>query len=140
MQPIIITWQRLVDEQGQTCGRCGDTEQELVKAVRFLTKALAPVGLVFSLEKQALSPGEFARDPLQSNRITIDGRGLEEWLDAEVGQSPCCGPCGDSQCRTLKVAATLYETIPAELIIKAGLKAAYEKVAKSGPPPHGPRR
>ncbi len=135
MQPITITWQRLVDGQGQTCDRCADTEQELVKAVRFLTKALAPVGIVFSLEQQALSQEDFARDPLRSNQIRIDGRDLEEWLAAEVGQSTCCGPCGDAQCRTLKVDEQVYEAIPAELIIKAGLKAAYQKVTRPGPKP-----
>ncbi len=137
MKPIHITWQRLVDEQGQTCDRCGDTEQELVKSLRFLTKALAPVGIVFSLEKEALSQAEFAKDPLRSNRILIDGRDLEEWLAAEVGQSACCGPCGDAQCRTLKVGGKIYESIPAELIIQAGLKAAYRKATKQQP--RGPR-
>jgi hypothetical protein len=130
MQPITITWQRLVDEDGQTCARCGGTEQELVKAVRFLTKALAPVGIVFSLEQVELSQEEFAKDPLQSNRILVDGRDLAVWLEGQVGQSPCCGPCGDSQCRTLTVGGQVHETIPAEVIIQAGLKAAYQKATK----------
>lgn len=132
MQPVTIIWQRLVDEQGRTCDRCGATEQELIKALRFLTKAFAPVGLSFTLEQEALSPAEFAQDPLRSNRILIDGRGLEELLGAEVGQSPCCGPCGDSPCRTLTMDQRVYETIPAELIIQAGLKAAYARATQAG--------
>jgi len=132
MHPIVITWQRLVDEQGRTCDRCGATEQELFKALRFLTKALGPVGLSFTLEQEALSPAEFSLEPLRSNRILIDGRELEQWLGAEVGQSPCCGPCGDTECRTLKLADRVYETIPAELIIQAGLKAAYARATHPG--------
>lgn len=132
MQPISIIWQRLVDEQGETCERCGATGQELIKALRFLSKALAPVGLSFTLEEQALSPVEFAQDPLRSNRILIDGRELGEWLGAEVGQSPCCGPCGEAQCRTLTLDQRVYETIPAELIIQAGLKAAYARATRAG--------
>lgn len=132
MQPISIIWQRLVDEQGETCERCGATEQELIKALRFLTKALGPVGLSFTLESQALSPAEFAQDPLQSNRILIDGRELGEWLGAKEGQSPCCGPCGEAQCRTLTLDQRVYETIPAELIIQAGLKAAYARATRAG--------
>ncbi len=132
MHPVTIIWQRLVDEQGETCERCGATEQELLKALRFLTKAFSPVGLSFTLESQALSPAEFAQDPLRSNRILIDGRELEEWLAAEVGQSPCCGPCGEAQCRTLTLDNRTYETIPAELIIQAGLKAAYARAQSAG--------
>lgn len=134
MQPIIITWRRLVDEQGRTCDRCGGTEQELDKALGFLEKILAPTGVTFVLKKEALAAGEFARSPLQSNSILIDGRPLESWLEAETGQSPCCGPCGDAECRTVTVEGMVYETIPAELIIKAGLMAAMKKVQEHFPP------
>ena len=132
MLRLNITWRYLADEQGQTCTRCAETDRELVKAVRFLQKALAPVGIIFDLERSPLTPAEFAQDPLQSNRITIGGRDLEKWLKAEVGKSPCCGPCGDTPCRTLNLKDKTYETIPAELIIQAGLQAAYEKVKKHG--------
>jgi len=130
MKPITITWQRLVDAQGETCARCGDTERELAKAWRFLQKSLAPVGIDFSLKKEALTSEDFARDPSASNRIWVDGRPLEQWLGAGVGQSPCCGPCGDSPCRTLEVDGTTYETIPAEQIVKAGLLAVERQVKK----------
>lgn len=128
MKPITITWQRLVDNQEQTCPRCGDTEGELDKAVRFLNKTLAPAGVHFELEKKALPFDEVALDPSQSNRIWINGRPLEEWLKANVGQSPCCGPCRDLECRTLEVAGTVHETIPADLIIKAALLAVQQQV------------
>ncbi|MCS7062125.1 MAG: DUF2703 domain-containing protein, partial [Anaerolineae bacterium] len=49
---------------------------------------------------------------------------IEEWLDANVGMSPCCSMCGDSDCRTLEVGGRSYETIPEEQFIKAGLMAA----------------
>lgn len=130
MKTIKITWQRLVDEQGQTCSRCGGTEQELHKALRFLAKSLMPVGIAFSLETKALDAQEFARDPSQSNRLWIDGRPLEKWLEGEAGASPCCGPCGDAACRTLEVEGTVYETIHAELIIKAALLAVQREVKK----------
>ncbi len=128
MKTIKIVWQRLVDEQGATCDRCGGTEQELDKAVRFLQKTLAPAGLHFSLEKKALEKQEVASDPSQSNRIWIDGRPLEKWLGAEVGKSQCCGPCEGLECRTLETEGTSHETIPAELIIKGGLLAVQHLV------------
>jgi hypothetical protein len=130
MKKIHITWQRLVDEQGQTCDRCRDTEKELDKAVRFLQKSLAPGGVRFSVEKKALDSREVAQDPSQSNRLWIDGRPLEKWLGAKVGQSPCCGPCQGFECRTLEANGATYETIPAELIIKAGLLAVQRQVKK----------
>lgn len=140
MKTIKITWQRLVDEQGQTCDRCGGTEQELHKALRFLVKALAPAGIAFSLETKSLDSQEFARDPTKSNRIWVDGKPLEKWVKGEAGASPCCGPCGDSECRTVNVAGITYETIPAELIIKAALKAVERHIKKlAAKPPMKPR-
>jgi hypothetical protein len=76
------------------------------------------------LEKHELTPGAFQQDPSKSNRILINGRLLEEWLGLKVGQSPCCGPCGDAECRTAEGNGKIFETIPADLIVKAGLLAA----------------
>jgi hypothetical protein len=130
MKTIKIVWQRLVDEQGQTCPRCSATEQELHKALRFLTKSLLPLGIAFSLETQALGRQEFDQDPSQSNRLWIDKKPLEKWVKGESGASPCCGPCGDAECRTLTVGDKTYETIPAELIIKAALLSVEREVKR----------
>jgi len=130
MKTIKIAWQRLVDERGQTCPRCRATEQELQKALRFLTKSLLPLGIVFSLETRALERQEFDQDPTQSNRMWVDNKPLEKWLKAETGASPCCGPCGEAECRTLTVEGKTHETIPAELIIKAALLSVEREVKK----------
>jgi hypothetical protein len=137
MKTIKIVWQRLVDEGGQTCPRCRATEQELHKAHRFLTKALLPLGIVFSLDTRALTSQEFAQDPLQSNRVWIDNKPLEQWLKAETGASPCCESCGEAECRTLAVQGQTYETIPAELIIKAALLSVEREVKKLTAPRPG---
>lgn len=137
MKTIKITWQRLVDDEGRTCDRCGGTEQELHKALRFLAKSLMPLGIAFSLETRALETREFDRDPSQSNRLWIDNKPLEQWLRAETGASPCCGPCGDAQCRTVTVEGTTFETIPAELIVKAALLAVEREVKKLTAKPPG---
>lgn len=138
MKTIPIVWQRLVDEQEQTCERCGGTEQELHKALRFLTKSLAPIGITFSLETRAMDREEFSRNPSESNRIWIDGKPLEKWLKAETGASSCCGPCGDAQCRTVTVEGATYETISAELIVKAALMAVEREVKRlTATPPKG---
>ncbi len=130
MKVLKIEWQRLVDEKGQTCQRCGSTEKEVRKAFQGLKQSLAPLGIKVTLEKKALDPSTCAKDVLQSNRIWIGGRTLEEWLDAQVGKSPCgfcCAELGDKvECRTVEIGEQVYETIPADLIIQAGLLAAAE--------------
>lgn len=123
MKTLHMAWQRLLMD-GQTCDRCGGTEAELELASRRLQEALAPFDIQVVLEEQAISQADFTQDPQQSNRILIAGRPLEEWLQARVGQSRCCGPCGDNPCRTLELTDKIFETIPADLIIRAGLLAA----------------
>lgn len=124
-----IEWQRLMDRRGETCERCGGTEKELRKAFSMLKRSLRPLGFKVTLEKTSLGP-ECAKDIIDSNRITIAGRTLEHWLDAKVGSSACgscCAKLGEMvECRTTTVDGETYEVIPAELIVKAGLKAASE--------------
>jgi hypothetical protein len=134
---LSVRWQRLVDESGQTCSRCGLTGTEVGKAVDLLASALRPLDIDVVLNEKSLSAAECAADISQSNRIWIGGRSLEEWLDARVGESPCDDCCDymkgcletDRQtvdCRTVVIGKRVYEAIPAELILKAGLLAAAE--------------
>lgn len=123
-----IKWKRLVSK-GETCPRCGSTEEELRKAVSTLKKSLAPLGIRVLLEKEELSVTKFKKDPLQSNRIWIGDHLLEEWIGGSVGQSSCCDVCGPHDCRTVEVEGQIYETVPAEVIIKAGLLAASQLVS-----------
>ena len=123
MKVLQIRWQRLVDEKGRTCDRCGATGTAIDEAFGNLTRSLKELGVKVVLEKTTIDVKTFSKDPLQSNRIWIGGRPIEEWLQASVGQSPCCSTCGDSDCRTVTVDGKTYEDIPAELIVRAGLLA-----------------
>jgi hypothetical protein len=125
MKPLKIKWQRLIS-QGETCPRCGSTEKEVDMAVSKLRQSLAPLGFEVRLETTALSVSEFKKDPLQSNQIWIDNRPLESWVEGRIDKSPCSGACGALECRTLEVNGKAYETIPADIIIQAGLLAAIE--------------
>ena len=122
MRTLTIEWQRLVSE-GETCPRCGSTEEQLENAVSQLRNMLAPLHIEVVLKKGELSASEFEKAPLSSNQIWINKRPLEEWVGAQVGQSPCCGPCGSSDCRTVEVQGQSYEAIPANLIIRSALLA-----------------
>jgi len=134
---LTIRWQRLVDDAGETCIRCGATQKEVLQAFNSLQVSLRPLGIKVALEENALSPQESAKDISESNRIRVADRPLEEWLGAEVGMSPCgscCSKLGETvECRTLSVDGNTYETIPARLIVKAGLLAASEII--EGPSP-----
>jgi len=74
-----IKWRRLMSGK-ETCPRCGSTEKEIDKAVSALGRSLGPLGIEVRLTKEALSVPEFKKDPLQSNRILINGRLLEDWI------------------------------------------------------------
>jgi hypothetical protein len=138
MKVLKVEWHRLVAD-GQTCLRCGDTGKEVDKACHSLEQSLAPLGIKVILEKQEISPAAFKRDPSRSNSLFLNGRPLEEWLGLRVGQSPCCGPCGDTECRTIEGGGQVYETIPANLIIQAGLRAAAKLVASQTVEPCCPK-
>ena len=84
------------------------------------------MGIAVSLEKTKLSPDEFKKNPIQSNRILFNGKTLEELIQAKTGQSQCCDECGDEECRTIETDGASIEVVPADLIVKAGLIAASE--------------
>jgi len=117
-----IKWERLLVEGG-TCPRCSETEEELEKAAVSLRELLRPLGVEVVLKKEGITKEAFEADPLRSNTIFINGRPIEEYLGAKVGQSPCCDVCGPTDCRTLEVGGVTYEAVPAALIVKAALMA-----------------
>lgn len=124
MKTIVVEWQRLLDAGDQTCPRCGSTEREVEKAVSELNRLLNRSEIVVNLVKRSIDPVSFKKDVLQSNKILIGGKIMEEWLGAKTGQSKCCETCGDAECRTVEYADKTHEAIPADLIVKAGLVAA----------------
>lgn len=128
MRTIRIVWQRLLSLQGQTCDRCAATELALQQAVETLQQVLTPLQMQVEFHRQPLSLEQFNQDPQASNRIWIAGQPLEAWLGASTGTSPCCSVCGDAACRTLECGDRSYDAIPPQLIIKAGLLAAAQRL------------
>ena len=132
MKQLHILWQRLVSSEGKTCDRCGATYLEMQRAVEKLKRSLSPLGIEPRLEIREIDEGSFREKPSESNRIWIAGRPMEEWLGATVGSSPCCSVCGTSECRTVKVDGTTFETIPEKLFLKAALIASAELPSAEG--------
>lgn len=124
MKKLTIRWLRLVNETGQTCARCSKTGDSVETAFNKLKKSMSELDIEVELIKEKLEFPIFEKDPLQSNRIWIGGKPLEEWIGAIVSKSQCCEVCGESDCRTISIDQTSFEAIPANLIIRAGLLAA----------------
>lgn len=118
-----IKWQRLVHE-GKTCPRCLKTGNEVEKAISILKESLKPMNIEIVLEKESLTELQFKTNTLESNRIWINDISIEEYVGGKVGQSECCDVCGPHECRTVNVGEQVYETIPSDAIVKAGLIAA----------------
>ena len=124
MKTLKIKWQRLVNEQGETCVRCGITEGSVEEAAERLRKTVKALNIDVALEKVVIDPADFKEAPQESNRIWIDDKPLEDLLSATISKSQCGTACGDSECRTLEVDGESYEAISADLIVKAGLRAS----------------
>ncbi len=131
---LVIRWQRLVDNAGDTCGRCDATGHSLDQAQRMLAASLKPLGMRVRVIKAELTAEQFKLDPSESNRIWIGEEPLETVLGAKTGTSTCGGCCGGSPCRTTVVDGQSYETIPAELIVRAGLRAAADLLQPTSSP------
>lgn len=82
------------------------------------------------LKKETLDVATFSEDADKSNRISINGKLLEEWLKAEAGRSACTFCCETAskevECRTVELEGRIYEAIPSRLIIAAAFKVASE--------------
>lgn len=126
MKRIEVIWQRLVDEKGETCDRCNKTYLNLERAIERLTPLLKDIDVALDFRKKPLSMADFKKDPLSSNRVIINGKDIENILNLRVGQSSCCGPCGDSECRTIITDSGEKEDVEERLIIKAILKEVAE--------------
>lgn len=126
MRKIEIIWQRLVDEKGETCDRCNKTYLNLESAIKKIEPLLTNIGLQIEFQKKSLSMDEFKKNPLSSNEIIINGKKIENVLNLKVGQSGCCGPCGDNECRTVIDESGEKEEVEERLIIKAILKEVVE--------------
>lgn len=133
MKELPILWQRLVDAQGQTCPRCAGTGEEVARAIERLKTVLEPMGVSPRLETSALDEATFQQNPLESNRILIAGKSMEEWLGAQSGSSRCCDACGDQECRTVELGGQSYEVVPEELLVRAGIVAGIRLLDTSLP-------
>ncbi len=125
-----VLWQR-VTVDAQTCERCGDTGGSVRRAVERLRQVLAPRGMAVALTEKTLPPFAVA----ESNRVFLGGVALEQLLGAEVLLNHCASCCellgAQTDCRALRLEGRVYEALPEELIVRAGLLAAQALAANT---------
>jgi len=110
----------------------------MLRAVSKLEQVLKPLGIEPTLETRAIDQESFKANPSESNRVWIAGKSMETWLGAAVGSSRCCSVCGESECRTVKVGESEFESIPEALLLRAALVAASQLLDPTASTPrHG---
>jgi uncharacterized protein DUF2703 len=114
-----IRWQRLRDPAGSRCESCLRTLNHVRTASAKLRKACH----AFGIEVPPVEVSRAASGAMESNRVWINDRPLEQWLGAEVGRSDCRCVCGKHDCRALYLKGRRYEGVPEELLLRAGLTA-----------------
>lgn len=77
-----------MNDEGATCERCSCTGNATGNAIGKLERVLAPLGIKVSLERTRLDQATFSSDPLQSNRIWINGKTLEDWVGRRHRSEP----------------------------------------------------
>jgi hypothetical protein len=129
---LTIAWHKVSDADGSICDLSTATEQSIEQASLELTRTLAPHGV--KVEVKTLTPEKVEGSTCLCNRVLIQGRYIDEWLDAEVVKAPCSGCPNQSGCagsgsacagQTAMVHQGItYNIVPANLIVMAGMVAA----------------
>jgi len=124
MKTVTVEWKHL-DQGGQTCERCADTGEGLVRLAQRLQAECRPKGVEILFTETLLTSDEIG----QSNLILINGTPLASLLpEAIASSSPCCS-CGEltgrmESCRTIIWQGRTHEAIPPELVREAICRVA----------------
>jgi hypothetical protein len=128
---LIIHWQHTVCESKDPCDRCLKAPEQVILACEKLRSALAELDIqVIIIEQTEVDKGDY---------ILLNQKPLEHYLNGKTVIRACasCLNTGNTQkeYNTLELKGTVYEIIPAALIIKAGLLAASELLDAQTPSP-----
>jgi hypothetical protein len=120
---VTVEVERLVVD-GETCGRCASTWDAACQAVEMVAAEVAGIGLAIDLHEMPLPPERLA----DSNRVLVNGRLAEEWLDGSSGMTECAS-CGDLVgepvcCRSYEIDGSATDSLSADDIARAIRRAA----------------
>jgi len=125
---VVLEWQPQVSEICKNCPTpCGVDEAQVKQAYAALKEKLSAEGIEVSLATRAATPER------PSSGVWLCDVPLETWVGGTTLVSPCQHDAkGDCKRRTLRADARNYETIPADLIVRAGLSCADELKEHAG--------
>lgn len=121
MNTLVIEWKHL-DVDGETCDRCSDTGDTLIKEIKILNETMNEKGIEIILKETKLEDADIEH----SNEILFNGVPIEEILSIKVADNYCesCSTLvnADTYCRTIIYNGNEYEDIPAKAIHHAAYK------------------
>lgn len=127
---IVISWKKSDAASCKGCEKCGATEAEVNKAVTSLKTKLADRGFKVRAEERKAVPANVKPSEVG---IWVCDIPLETWLAAGVGLKPCdpSQGCQMSSCKVLYVDGRTYETVPADMMMRACFLAS-DQLAENG--------
>ncbi len=133
---LVIRWQHAVCQNDNPCERCINTPLEIQQAFDDLKSSLTGLGITVTMEEKKIKHHD--------DRLFINDRDVIDLLKGERVKTACAN-CFDENgnprtCTSLKLGEDIFEVIPAELIIKAGLMSASELITAPPEPPCGEKK
>ena len=127
---IVLSWQRPDAAACKGCEKCGITEKDMQKAAAELKNQLADKGIKVLVKPRAAVKGETCA--VSASNVWVCDVPLETWLAASVNTRPCdCkGSSQPMNCKALYLNGNEYQTIPPELVVDAGMRAAAMLIEK----------
>ncbi len=118
MDKLIIEWKHL-DVDGETCERCSDTGENIVKAINSIESDLDNSNLDIQFIETALNDNEIK----ESNLILINNIKIEDIIDIKIFDN-YCDSCSsllgkETVCRAVNYNGYSYEEIPIDAIKEA---------------------
>lgn len=110
--------------EGETCDRCNGTVENARVAAEALKTQLKPLGVDVELVEHATTKENLP----DSNSVVINGKPIEEWLDATRVSTECasCGDlCGEESvcCGAVSIGDEVHESYSVEHIREAAMSA-----------------
>lgn len=118
MKELNIEWMHY-DKEGETCTRCNNTGDNIKAVLETMSKDKTDKGIKINYKETILE----AKDMPDSNTVLINGKKLEDILNAKASENYChscsCLAGSGTNCRTIELNDKSYEAIPEELILGA---------------------
>ncbi|MFU8891972.1 MAG: DUF2703 domain-containing protein [Anaerosomatales bacterium] len=135
---VTVDVERLVVE-GETCDRCASTWDAARQAVEMVAAEASGIGLAVDLREVPLPPERIS----DSNRVLVNGRLVEEWLDGSAAMTECAS-CGDLVgesvcCRSYEIDGLASDSLSAADIARAIRAAAGLAAPSESPSGDSPR-